>query len=87
MIGVFLWVSVLHALWDCAPVIAVVITLVLTGTSLQYQLLSHGYIPEPTAEQVRLMSILSFAGLAVVAVLGVLTLASWVRTARRERPG
>jgi RsiW-degrading membrane proteinase PrsW (M82 family) len=70
----YLWVSVLHALWDSTHNIAVVLTYLLTGTQWQLHLLTLGYIPSPTPDQVRLFSVLSIAGLAVVSVLGLITL-------------
>jgi RsiW-degrading membrane proteinase PrsW (M82 family) len=81
----YLWVSFLHALWDSAHMIAVVLTLLLTGTPWQYELLAQGYLPLPTAEQVRLMTSLSIGGLALVAALGILTMARcWRAAIQRE---
>jgi hypothetical protein len=78
-------VSFLHALWDSAHMIAVVVTLLLTGTPWQYELLAQGYLPVPTAEQVRLMTSLSIGGLALVAALGILTMARcWRAAIQRE---
>ncbi|TDW21342.1 PrsW family intramembrane metalloprotease [Kribbella kalugense] len=77
----YLWVSVLHALWDSSHSIALALTFVLTGTSWQYRLLSMGYLPTPTSEQVHVFTLLSIGLLAVVALVGLATLrVSWRRT-------
>jgi RsiW-degrading membrane proteinase PrsW (M82 family) len=79
----YLWVSVLHALWDSVPGIATALTYLLTGSAWQLQLLSSGYVPRPTEEQQHLYTVLSDGGLALVALLGVLTLmATWRRAGR-----
>jgi RsiW-degrading membrane proteinase PrsW (M82 family) len=82
VLSTYLWVSLLHALWDSMHGIALVLTLLLTGTPWQYQLLRTGYLPEPTTGQVKLFAALSISGLAVVSVFGILTL---VRVWRSER--
>jgi hypothetical protein len=60
--------------------IAMMLTYVLSGRSWQYRLLELGYIPEPTSDQVRLFTFLSWAGLVGVALVGVLWLARLLRT-------
>lgn len=78
----YLWVSVVHALWDYSHSIALALTFLLTGTKWQYQLLSMGYLPQPTTEQTRTFTLLSIASLLIVAVLGLITLrVAWRRTA------
>ena len=74
-------VSVLHGLWDSMHSIAVVITLVLTGTPAQYA----GYISQPTPAQVQLITLLDWAGLAIVSAIGVGWLLYEWRTAPRRR--
>lgn len=77
----YLWVSVLHALWDYTHSIALALTFLLTGTSWQYRLLSMGYLPTPTPEQVHVFTVLSIGFLALVSLLGIATLrATWRRT-------
>ncbi|TCO20275.1 protease prsW family protein [Kribbella steppae] len=77
----YLWVAVLHALWDYTHSIALALTFVLTGTSWQYELLSRGYLPRPTSEQVHVFTVLSIGFLALVSLLGIATLwATWRRT-------
>src|SRR3954452_8151189 len=75
----YLGVSVLHALWDAMHSIALLITLVLTGTPYQFQLLERRYEPEPTAAQTNLFTVLSWGGLILVALIGV----GWLLAVRR----
>jgi RsiW-degrading membrane proteinase PrsW (M82 family) len=75
----YLGVSVLHALWDSMHSIALVITLVLTGTPYQFQLLERRYEPQPTAAQTNLFTVLSWGGLILVALIGV----GWLLAVRR----
>jgi hypothetical protein len=65
--------------------ISVILTLLLTGTPAQYDLLVHGYIAAPTAAQVRLITELDWLGLGVVALIGVVWLVYEWRTAPRWR--
>jgi RsiW-degrading membrane proteinase PrsW (M82 family) len=85
LVVMFLWVSFLHALWDSSHELAILVTFLLTATSQQYQLLQLGYIPQPTPEQVNLFTTLSMAFLAVVAILGIITLVIVWRNAKWER--
>jgi hypothetical protein len=81
----YLWVSLLHALWDYTHSIALTLTLLITGTPWQYQLLRRGYLPQPSPEQIHVFTALSIGLLVVVALLGVATLrATWRRTASKE---
>jgi RsiW-degrading membrane proteinase PrsW (M82 family) len=78
----FLWVSVIHALWDYSHSIALALTFLLTGTPWQIQLLSRGYMPQPTPEQTHVFTALSIGSLVFVALLGLITLrVAWHRTA------
>ncbi|ETK33602.1 PrsW family intramembrane metalloprotease [Microbispora sp. ATCC PTA-5024] len=80
----YLGVSLLHALWDSMHSIAVLVTLLLTGTPAQFRLLELGWMPRPTAEQADLFTILSWGGLAVVSVVGLLWLLGLWRSASRR---
>ena len=73
----YLGVSVLHALWDSMHSIALVLTLLLTGTTYTSQ-------TEPTGAQADLFTVLSWGGLLVVALIGVLWLLRVRRAADRE---
>jgi RsiW-degrading membrane proteinase PrsW (M82 family) len=81
----YLWVSLLHALWDSSHELAVLVTFLATATARQFQLLQLGYLPQPTAQQVTLFAVLSIGFMVAVALLGLATLAAIWRTARRER--
>jgi RsiW-degrading membrane proteinase PrsW (M82 family) len=78
LILTYLGVSFLHALWDSMHAISVLITLVLTGTPAQLA----GYLTEPTTQQVELMTLLDWGGLAVVTVIGV----TWLVVEWRNAP-
>jgi RsiW-degrading membrane proteinase PrsW (M82 family) len=80
----FLGVSVLHALWDSMHSIALMVTLVLTGTPYQYALLERGYQAQPSAEQTHLFTALSWGGLALVSLIGIAWLLAVRRRAHRE---
>jgi len=64
--------------------IAVVLTYILTGTPYQLHLFQRGYLPRPTEEQVRLFTVISLSGLALVSVLGLVTLGRIWRGASQE---
>jgi RsiW-degrading membrane proteinase PrsW (M82 family) len=83
----YLGVSVLHALWDSMHSIALLVTLLLTGTPYQYQLLERGYQPDPTTTQAGLFTALSWGGLAVVSLIGIAWLLVVRRRADREARG
>jgi protease PrsW len=83
LLASYIGVSLLHALWDSIPNIAVLITLVLTGNPLQDQLMQRGFIPQPTETQVRLFTTVTWLGYAVISVIGVMWMASLVRASRR----
>ncbi|WP_063798681.1 PrsW family intramembrane metalloprotease [Nocardia sp. NRRL S-836] len=84
LFAAYLGVSALHALWDSMNSIAVVFTLVLTDQPWQQQALASGYLPQPTPAQVRLFTVFTWAGLALISVIGLLWLWRLVRASRRE---
>jgi hypothetical protein len=79
----YLGVSLLHALWDAMHGIALTLTLLLTGTPRQFLLLEQGLQPQPTPLQANLFTVLSWGGLAVLAVIGLVWLILERRTAAR----
>jgi len=80
-------VSLLHGLWDASRSIAVWLTLVLTGTQVQWRLIQLGRVPVVTPAEVHLFTILSWALLALDALLGVLILRRlWHRATTPDRP-
>ena len=83
----YLGVSLLHALWDSMSVVAVFITLLLTGQPWQYELLMRGRLAAPTGTQVGLYTTLTWMGQGVIAAIGVVWLLVLVARAHRERQG
>ncbi|GAA1797443.1 PrsW family intramembrane metalloprotease [Planosporangium flavigriseum] len=86
LVAAYLGVSLLHALWDSMHQIALVLTLLLTGTPWQYNLLSRGYLPQPTETQVELSVFLDWAGLMLVSGIGIIWLLVLWHRAPRARP-
>ncbi|WP_189335138.1 PrsW family intramembrane metalloprotease [Actinoplanes ianthinogenes] len=82
----YLGVAVLHALWDSMHSIALLVTLVLTGTPYQFALLERGYEPQPTAAQTHLFTVLSWGGLILISLIALLWLRAVARKADRESP-
>ena len=74
LLGSFLLVALLHALWDASSGIAVWLTLLLTGTPTQWALIRLGEVPNVTAAQVHLYTAVSWALLALDGALGLLIL-------------
>jgi hypothetical protein len=88
LLGWFVVVASLHALWDAAGGIAVWLTLILTGTPTQWTLIRLGEAPGVTQPQVHLYTALSWGFMGVVALLGVLILwARWRGSRRGGAPG
>jgi RsiW-degrading membrane proteinase PrsW (M82 family) len=74
VLGFYLLVAALHALWDASQPIAVWLTLVLTGTQMQWQLLRLGQVPAVTQTQVHLFTFLNWGLLILDALIGLLVL-------------
>src|SRR5215218_4430285 len=88
VLGFYLLVAALHALWDASQPIAVWLTLLLTGTQVQWQLIRLGQVPDVTQAQVHLFTILNWGLLILDAVLGLLILRGfWRKATTPERPG
>jgi RsiW-degrading membrane proteinase PrsW (M82 family) len=86
VVGWYLVVAALHALWDASQQLAVWLTLLLTGTRMQWTLINQGQAPAPTPAQVHLYMALDWALLLVDALIGVLLLRlHWRRATRVER--
>ncbi len=84
--GWYLVVALLHGLWDASQGIAVWLTLLLTGTPVQWLLIQLGRAPEVTPAQVHLFTVFSWGLLALDALLGVLVLrARWHRATAPNR--
>jgi protease PrsW len=96
VLGFYVLVAGLHALWDAAQPIAVWLTLLLTATQVQWQLLRVGQVPAVTQAQIHLFTALYWALLILDALIGLLVLRGrWrkaITTDRRDgtapdRPG
>ena len=74
VLGWYAAVVLLHWLWDASRGVAVWLTLVLTGTPVQWLLIQEGRAPAATQAQVHLFTILSWALLAVDGLIGLLLL-------------
>jgi protease PrsW len=87
VLGSYVLVAFLHGLWDASRGIAVWLTLVLTGTPVQWLLIQAGHAPEVTEAQVHLFTVLSWGLLALDALLGLLVLRGrWRRATTPDRP-
>jgi RsiW-degrading membrane proteinase PrsW (M82 family) len=74
VLGWYLVVAALHTLWDASRQFAVWLTLLLTGTRLEWLAIEQGQAPVPTPAQVHLFTALDWALLVVDALLGLLLL-------------
>src|ERR687891_1528522 len=81
LVGWYLLVAGLHALWDASRGIAVWLTLLLTPTQVQWALIQMGRVPQPTQAQVHTFTTLTWGLLLLDALLGVAVLRG------RWRPG
>jgi RsiW-degrading membrane proteinase PrsW (M82 family) len=86
MLGWYLVVAALHALWDASQQLAVWLTLLLTGTRLEWLLIEQGQAPAPSTTQVHLFTALDWALLAVDALIGLVLLRWRWRRATRVAP-
>jgi RsiW-degrading membrane proteinase PrsW (M82 family) len=74
LVGWYLLVALLHALWDASRGIAVWLTLLLTATQVQWALIQLGRMPQPTQAQVHLFSTLNWGLLLLDSLVGVAVL-------------
>jgi protease PrsW len=86
VLGWYLVVAALHALWDASQQIAVWLTLLLTGTRMEWALIAQGQVPAPTPAQLHLFTALDWTLLALDALLGLVLLRWRWRRATREAP-
>lgn len=82
----YLGVALLHAVWDSMHTISVMLSLMLTGSSDQYDQVLRGYILHPSPTQVHLVAEFDWLGMALVAGVGVGWLVRECRAAQRRRP-
>jgi protease PrsW len=74
VLGWYVLVSLLHALWDASQGIAVWLTLQLSATPVQWLLIESGGVPPWSQTQVHLFTALNWGLLALDALVGVLIL-------------
>nr|WP_229867344.1 PrsW family intramembrane metalloprotease [Streptomyces gelaticus] len=82
VIGTYLGVAVLHALWDSMHGIAIWLVARITDTGLSRALFAQGYILTPTAEQQHLFTLFSVGGIVVITLVALAWLRSLARSAR-----
>jgi protease PrsW len=86
VLGWYALVALLHALWDASQGIAVWLTLLLTGTQVQWLLIELGRVPQVTQAQVHLFTAISWGLLGLDALLGLLMVRSrWRRATALDR--
>jgi protease PrsW len=71
LVGWYVVVAGLHALWDAARPVAVWLTVLLTATQVQWALIQMGRVPQPTQAQVHTFTTLTWALLLVDVLVGV----------------
>jgi protease PrsW len=74
VLGWYAVVALLHCLWDACQGIALWLTLLLTGSQLQWLLIETGRSPYATQQQVHLFTALSWALLALDGLVGLVIL-------------
>jgi len=84
-VGAYVVVSLLHGLWDSMNGIAIVLTVLITGDSWQVRTLESGHVPPITQQQLHIYSILTYTGLALVSLVGLLVLVGVLRSERLRR--
>jgi RsiW-degrading membrane proteinase PrsW (M82 family) len=79
-VGLFLVVSLLHALWDSTRGIAIVLTLVVTSSPALVELTQQGVLPRSTGVITWIFVAFEYGGLALVSAIGLAMLRrSWRR--------
>jgi RsiW-degrading membrane proteinase PrsW (M82 family) len=74
LVGWYVVVAGLHALWDAARPVAVWLTLLFTGTPVQWAVIQMGRAPAVTQAQVHTFTMLTWGLLLLDALLGVVIL-------------
>ncbi|GAA0911774.1 hypothetical protein GCM10009557_85960 [Virgisporangium ochraceum] len=81
VVGWYLLVALLHAIWDAASGVAAWVTLLLTGTSTQWELTRMGEASGTTSGQLHLYTALTWGLEMYVALVGILVVWARWRTA------
>jgi RsiW-degrading membrane proteinase PrsW (M82 family) len=84
VVGSYVLVVLLHALWDASQGIAVWLTLLFTGTPAQRLVIELGRVPAVTQTQVHLLTVISWGLLALDGLLGLVVLRRRWRQATAE---
>lgn len=74
VVGWYLVVSLLHAVWNLSGGIAAVVVWLRTARAWQHHLLAAGRLPAPTPEQAHLFTLYSWMIMMIIAGLGVVCL-------------
>lgn len=82
VLGTYVGVSLLHALWDSTHGIALWLVARLAGTGLDKELFAQGYLPHPTDQQQQLFTLFSVGLMVLVSLFGV----TWVQSSARRDP-
>jgi RsiW-degrading membrane proteinase PrsW (M82 family) len=86
VLGWYLLVALLHGLWDASQGIAVWLTLLLTGTQMQWLLVELGRVPAVTQAQVHMFTAISWGLLGLDGLLGLVILRGRWRKATAPEP-
>jgi hypothetical protein len=88
LLGWYVVVALLHALWDASAAIAVWLTLLLTNTPGQWLIIEAGHAPRVSPAQVHIYTILNWVLLGLVGLLGLLIfIRHWRRQAHGPKQG
>jgi RsiW-degrading membrane proteinase PrsW (M82 family) len=87
VLGWYLVVALLHGLWDASRSIALWLMLLVTGTPEQWLQIQLGHSPAVTQPQVHLYTLLTWALMALDALIGVLiAVVRWRRATSSQPP-
>jgi RsiW-degrading membrane proteinase PrsW (M82 family) len=88
LLGWYVVVALLHALWDASAAIAVWLTLLLTNTPAQWLIIEAGHAPRVSPGQVHIYTVINWVLLALVGLFGLLIfIHHWRRAGARTEPG
>jgi RsiW-degrading membrane proteinase PrsW (M82 family) len=85
-VGLYLLVSLLHALWDSMRGLAIVMTLIVTSSPALTVLMQTGLLPQTTDVTTWIFLAFEFGGIAVVSVVGLWMLRRAWRRAQPQVP-
>lgn len=83
VVGAYVFVAILHGLWDSMRGIAIILTEILTASRQQELALTSGQRMTPTASQIHLFQGIELAGMAIISIIGFVYLVwEWHRAGR-----